>query len=69
MRPLPIRTEAFVKFTVPKSVSGSARQAPVPVHVDGASAIHSAEVVSALVNGTRLLIEVSRVWSLSVSVT
>jgi hypothetical protein len=37
--------------------------------IDGASAIHSAEVVSALANRTRLLIEVPRVWSASVSVT
>ena len=47
-----VRTVARVNVTVPKSPSGSARQPPAP-QVDGASAIHSADVVSAFVNAIR----------------
>jgi hypothetical protein len=37
---------AFVKRTLPKSVSDTVRHAPEVVHSDGASAIHSADDVS-----------------------
>ena len=37
---------AFVNFTVPKSVKGSWMQRPDAVHADGASATHSADEVS-----------------------
>src|SRR5262249_24330711 len=55
--------------TEPKFASGSGLQRPADVHVDGASAIHSAEVRSGAATVTRLVARVCRVLVVSWSVT